>query len=250
LSDVALVDKSGARLRNLTVGSMEGFQFIDIILLAMVAGFIVLRLRNVLGRRTGHEPGRDEPAPTPGAPAARGADNVVALPSGLGRRRAVGTDIEPAYVGTHLEPGMVMLKAADPSFSAEDFLRGAAQAFEMIIAAYAKNDTDALRPLLSPDVYTQFASTIQGREERGETLHTELVVLKPARIDAVEMRGSIANISVVFQSEQSNVVKNASGQVVEGSPDHVESITDIWTFARDTRSHDPNWTLVATRSVE
>ncbi|MDX2143697.1 MAG: Tim44/TimA family putative adaptor protein [Rhodospirillaceae bacterium] len=234
---------------------MEGFQFIDIILLAMVAGFIVLRLRSVLGRRTGHEPDRDGPAAgpaVPGTPAARGAgaDNIVSLPTGLGRRRAQNTDIEPAYVGTPLEPGMVMLKAADPSFSAEEFLRGAAQAFEMIITAYAKNDTDALRPLLSPDVYAQFANAIQGREERGETLHTELVVLKPPKIDAVEMRGSVANVSVMFQSEQSNVVKNATGQVVEGSADHVESITDIWTFSRDTRSPDPNWTLVATRSVD
>jgi predicted lipid-binding transport protein (Tim44 family) len=236
---------------------MEGFQFIDIILLAMVAGFIVLRLRSVLGRRTGHEPDRDGPAAGPaatGTPAARGVgtDNVVSLPPGpgLGRRRGQTTDIEPAYVGTPLEPGMVMLKAADPSFSAEGFLRGAAQAFEMIIAAYAKNDTDVLRPLLSPDVYAQFATAIQGREERGETLHTDLVVLKPAKIESVEMRGSVANVSVIFQSEQTNVVKNAAGQVVEGSADHVESITDIWTFSRDTRSPDPNWTLVATRSVD
>lgn len=234
---------------------MEGFQFIDIILLAMVAGFIVLRLRSVLGRRTGHEPDRDGPAAGPagaGTPAARGAgnENVVALPAGLARRRVQNTDIEPAYVGTPLEPGMVMLKAADPSFSAEEFLRGASQAFEMIITAYAKNDTDALRPLLSPDVYAQFANAIQGREDRSETLHTELVVLKPAKIDAVEMRGSVANVSVMFQSEQSNVVKNTAGQVVEGSADHVESITDIWTYSRDTRSSDPNWTLVATRSVD
>jgi predicted lipid-binding transport protein (Tim44 family) len=231
---------------------MEGFQFIDIILLAMVAGFIVLRLRSVLGRRTGHEPDRDGPTARPAAPGAArpGTDNVVALPSGLGQRRPAGPDIEPAYVGTPLEPGMVMLKAADPSFTTESFLRGASQAFEMIITAYAKNDTDTLRPLLSPEVYAQFAAAIQGREERGETLNTDIVVLKPARIEAVEMRGSVANVAVRFQSEQSNVVKNAAGAVIEGSPDHVESITDIWTFSRDTRAADPNWTLVATRSVD
>lgn len=225
---------------------MEGFQFIDIILLAMVAGFIVLRLRNVLGRRTGHEPGRDNP--TPARPA---SDNVVNLP-GLGRKAAgpQAPDIEAAYQGTPLEAGMVQVKTADPSFSASAFLNGAAKAFEMIVAAYAKNDLDSLRPLLSSEVYAQFANVIQDREERGETLTSELVVLKPAKFESIEMRGSAAHIAVIFQSEQSNVVKNKAGEVVEGSADHVESVTDVWTFSRDTLSRDPNWMLVATRSVE
>jgi predicted lipid-binding transport protein (Tim44 family) len=230
---------------------MEGFQFIDIILLAMVAGFIILRLRNVLGRRTGHEPGRDGPAPVPraGSPA---SDNVINLPTGLGRRPGgpQSVDIDPAYQGTPLEAGMVQVKMADPSFSADGFLQGSAKAFEMIVAAYAKNDLDTLRALLSPEVYSQFAGAIQEREQRGETLSSELVVLKPPRMDSIEMRGSAAHVSVMFQSEQTNVIKNKAGDVIEGSPDHVESVTDIWTFSRDTQSRDPNWMLVATRSVE
>jgi predicted lipid-binding transport protein (Tim44 family) len=229
---------------------MEGFQFIDIILLAMVAGFIVLRLRNVLGRRTGHEPGRDGGHEAP-ATARRGSENVVNLPPGLNRRPAPQSiDIEPAYQGTPLEAGMVQLKMADPSFSAEQFLQGAAKAFEMIVAAYAKNDLDALRSLLSPDVYAQFARAIQEREERGETLTSDIVVLKPPRIESLDMRGSAAHVAVIFQSEQSNVTRDKDGQVIEGSPDHVESVTDVWTFSRDTNARDPNWMLVATRSVE
>ncbi len=228
---------------------MEGFQFIDIILLAMVAGFIVLRLRNVLGRRTGHEPNRDAPAPVarPGAP-----DNVVGLAPGVARRTGAAptVEIEPAYRGTPIEPGMLQLKAVDPSFSAEGFLKGAAKAFEMIVTEYAKNNLDALRPLLSPEVYAQFAGAVQEREQRGETLISELVVLKPAKIESLTMRGTAAHIEVVFKSEQSNVVKNSAGEIVEGSPDHVESVTDVWTFSRDTSSRDPNWMLVATRSVE
>lgn len=228
--------------------AMEGFQFIDIILLAMVAGFIVLRLRNVLGRRTGHEPGRDGPQE---APVRRSGENVVNLPPGPARRPAPQSiDIEPAYQGTPLEAGMVALKMADPSFSAEGFLQGAAKAFEMIVAAYAKNDLDTLRGLLSPDVYAQFARAIQEREERGETFTSELVVLKPPRFESVDMRGSAAHIAVIFQSEQSNVTRDKDGKVIEGSPDHVESVTDVWTFSRDTNSRDPNWMLVATRSVE
>ncbi len=235
------------RAINPTKDAMEGFQFIDIILLAMVAGFIVLRLRNVLGRRTGHEPGRDGPAPVRPA-----ADNVVNLPPGLSRKNTSpqNLDIEPAYLGTPLEAGMVQVKMADPSFSADAFLKGASKAFEMIVSAYAKNDLDSLRPLLSPEVYGQFANAVQEREQRGETLISELVVLKPAKFESVEMRGSAAHIAVIFQSEQSNVVKSKSGEVIEGSADHVESVTDVWTFSRDTQSRDPNWMLVATRSVE
>ena len=175
----------------------------------------------------------------------------MTLPPGLGRRNAgPSLDIDPAYQGTPLEAGMVQLKMADPSFTPEAFLEGAARAFEMIVGAYAKNDTDTLRTLLSPEVYAQFARAIQEREERGETLVTELVVLKPPKIEAIEMRGTAAYVSVRFQSEQTNYTKNAQGQVIDGSPDHVESVTDIWTFSRNTSSRDPNWMLVATRSVE
>lgn len=232
---------------------MENFQFIDLIILAMIAGFIVLRLFSVLGRRTGHEPQRDgappqgfprragEPAPEPAS------DNVVRIPM---PRRARDPDIEPAYQGAPLEAGMVTLKAADPAFSAERFLSGATSAFEMIVAAYAKKDTDTLRPLLSPDVYSRFSSAIQEREERGETLETELVLLKPAKIEALDVQNGRAQIDVRFQSEQVNITKNAQGEVVEGDKDRVESVTDIWTFARDLSSRDPNWALVATRSVE
>jgi predicted lipid-binding transport protein (Tim44 family) len=232
---------------------MDGFQFLDIILLAMLAGFIVLRLRSVLGRRTGHEPGRDG-VPREGVPRPRDLnpnDKIVTLPTGLRRQPAVTKmDIEPAYQGTPLEAGMVAVKMADPSFSAEQFLQGAAKAFEIIIAAYAKGDTDTLRPLLNSDVYSQFARAIQEREDRNETLSSELVVLKPPKIESIEMKGSAAHVSVIFQSEQTNVVKNAAGEIVDGSPDHVESVTDVWTFSRDTNNPDPNWVLIATRSVD
>jgi predicted lipid-binding transport protein (Tim44 family) len=231
---------------------MEGFQFIDIIILAMVAGFIVLRLRSVLGRRTGHEPTRD---PRPEEGYARGAptspDNVVTLPNNGQRRTREGAlDIEPAYQGTPMEPGLVQIKMADPAFSVGRFLEGAAKAFEIVVAAYARNDTDTLKPLLSPDVYAQFASAIQEREERGETMETELVVLKPPKVESITVDGTRAAIDVRFQSEQVNVIKNRSGEIVDGDREHVDSVTDVWTFARDLGSRDPNWVLVATRSVE
>ncbi len=231
---------------------MEGFQFIDIIILGMVAGFIVLRLRSVLGRRTGHEPNPDaRPEEGYARGAANAPDNVVTLPPTGQRRRDAGTlDIEPAYQGTPLEAGLVQIKMADPNFSVARFLEGAAKAFEMIVGAYARNDTDALKPLLSADVYAQFASAIQEREERGETMESELVVLKPPKAEAIVVDGTRATIDVRFQSEQVNVIKNSAGEVIDGDREHVDSVTDIWSFSRDLSSRDPNWALVATRSVE
>ena len=227
---------------------MEGFQFIDIIILAMAAGFIILRLRSVLGRRTGHEPTPESREDA----FARNPDNVVPLPVPLVRRsrESVLMDIEPAYQGTPLEAGLVQIKMADHSFSASAFLEGAAKAFEMIVTAYAKHDTDTLKPLLSADVYSRFAATIQEREERGETMETELVVLKPPRLESVEVRDNRAVIDVRFQSEQVNVVKDKTGAIIEGDREHVDSVTDVWTFARDLTATDPNWALIATRSIE
>ena len=233
---------------------MEGFQFIDIIILAMVAGFIVLRLRSVLGRRTGHDPSEvRDPVPRDavdafGRPIQRNNDNIVALP-GV-RRTREASDIEPMYQGTPFEAGLVQIKLADPSFSATRFLEGAAKAFEMIVTAFAKHDADALKLLLSPEVFARFAAAIQDREQRGETMETELVVLKPPRLESVDMEGTRANVAVRFQSEQVNIIKDKTGAIIEGDRDHVDSVTDVWTFARDTASRDPNWALVATRSVE
>lgn len=231
---------------------MEGFQFIDIIILAMAAGFIILRLRSVLGRRTGHEPSPDSQEPRAGETFGPKADNVVTLPHAPQRRsrESVLQDIEPAYQGTPLEAGLVQIKMADPSFSATSFLTGAATAFEMIVAAYAKHDLDTLRPLLSADVYARFAAAIQEREERGETMETELVVVKPPKLEGVEVQGSRAIVDVRFQSEQVNIVKDKTGAIIEGDREHVDSVTDIWTFAHDLSSNDPNWQLIATRSVE
>ena len=229
--------------------TMEGFQFIDIIFLAMVAGFIVLRLRSVLGRRTGHEPPRDGHAKEA---VPRESDNVVSMPvqRGADDRGDVALDIEPAYQGTPLESGLVQVKMADPSFEAAEFLNGASKAFEVIVAGYAKHDLDELKRLLSTDVYSQFAAAIQDREERGETMETELIATRPPKLESIEMQNDLAVVGVRFQSEQVNVIKDQAGTVVGGDSDHVDSVTDIWTFARETTSADPDWRLIATRSLE
>lgn len=222
---------------------MEGFEFVDIIILAMVAGFLILRLRSNLGRRTGHEQQQD---------AYRSGDNVVNLPQRgqtEGRDRSQ-RDIDPAYQGTPFEEGLTQITLSDPDFTVDGFLNGATTAFEMIVKSYANHDTDTLKPLLADDVYASFASAIQDREDSGEKMETELVVIKPAKLESIDVDGRLAKIAVRFETEQVNLIKDADGTVVDGDPDQVESVTDIWTFERDLSSTDPNWLLVATRSVD
>ncbi len=222
---------------------MEGFQFVDIIILAMVAGFLILRLRSTLGRRTGHEQQQD---------AYGRSDNVVNLPP----RGAADTpensarDIDPQYQGTKFEEGLTQITLSDPNFTVDGFLNGAGKAFEMIVSAYANNDTDTLKPLLADDVYASFASAIQDREDRDERLETDLVVIKPAKLEEVSVAGRVATVAVRFESEQVNLIKDADGQIIDGDPEQIESVTDIWTFERNLASSDPNWLLVATRSVD
>lgn len=222
---------------------MEGFQFVDVILLAMVAGFLILRLRSSLGRRTGHEQGRD---------GFEQGDNVVNLPTpnSLDSDTPAARDIDPAYIGTPFEEGLTQITLSDPNFSVEDFLVGAGKAFEMIVLAYADHDTDTLKPLLSDDVYSNFAAAVQDREDRDERMETELVVIKPSKLEEVTVQNRMATIAVRFESEQGNVIKDAEGEIVDGDPEDIESVTDIWTFERNLANADPNWKLVATRSVD
>lgn len=223
----------------------QGIQFIDIIFLGLVAGFLVLRLRSVLGRRTGNErPPRDPYSARTGEDAQaedRRDDNVIELP---GRRRS---DLDAAAgPQTPLEAGLTQIRLADESFEPDTFLSGARMAFEMIVESFAKGDTKALRPLLADDVYRNFEAAIRDRESRGETMETEIGSMKGITIDRAEMRQRVAFVTVRFVTEQMTIVRNAEGAVIEGDPTRYEPVTDLWTFARDTSSRDPNWQLVAT----
>lgn len=219
----------------------SGFQFLDLILLAMVAGFLILRLRSVLGRRTGHEPPRQREAMvggTAGEGKERAGEKVAALPE---RRADAERTAAPRAQG-----GLMRIRHADPLFDADHFLSGAKAAFEMIVGAFAKGDTAALEPLLSKDVYHGFARAIDERNRAGHTLETTIVALKESAIVDAELDGREATITVRFVSDQVNVTRDRDGRVVDGDPDRVTEVTDLWTFRRDTRAADPNWQLVAT----
>jgi predicted lipid-binding transport protein (Tim44 family) len=219
----------------------DGYQIIDIVVFAVIAGLLVLRLRSVLGRRTGTEQRRD-PFQPPAAPPP--ADKVVPLPA---RSRPAPPTLD-APAPTPLAQALAQLKAADQSFDEKQFLTGARAAFEIIVNAFAKGDTGSLQPLLSPQVYGSFAEAIRLRVARQEKLETHLLSIKSVDIAEAGVEDDTAHVTVKYVSEQSNATRAADGALVEGNPDHVEEKTDLWTFARPVRSRDPNWTLVATHS--
>ena len=224
------------------MGDGGSIQFLDIVFFAMVAVFLVLRLRSVLGRRTGTEKQRPDPLRRDRPAPEQGSDRVVELP----RRPAHG---EPSTAtGGAAQAGLTQIQLADRSFEPDGFLKGARGAFEIIVAAFAAGDKDRLRTLLSEEVYRNFADAIDARREKGEALQTTLVGIKGLAIEDAELRGSNAQVSVKIVSEQVNVTRDKEGNVVDGDPSHTAEVTDIWTFARDMRTSDPNWTLVETRS--
>ncbi|HEY5049035.1 MAG TPA: Tim44/TimA family putative adaptor protein [Rhizomicrobium sp.] len=220
---------------------MASSQLFLILVLAMVAGIILFRLYSVLGRRTGNErqPGEkwrfgrlpEAPAVPPPKPA---TDNVVALPS----RTAPPADGVPQ--------GLVDIKLADRSFETDHFLTGAQKAYEMIVEAYAAADRATLKPLLSDEVYAAFDSVMSGREGRNEKVTFAFGGFKSAKILHAEMKGRMAEITVEFSAQYTTSTANAAGTVVDGDSGAMRDVLDRWTFARDVKSGDPNWILVAT----
>ena len=230
----------------------EGFQFIDILLFGMIAAFLVIRLRSVLGRRTGHEKRRDAFGRGEEAQAKGQRDTVIPLPGRAPPRAeepaAEPVTTPPAADAGPLQPGVDKIRTADASFDPQGFMAGARAAFEMIVTAFAQGDTEALRPLLSDEVFDNFNNAIEARRKAGETLETTLVGITSAEMLEADLVGRNAVVTVKFVSEQVNVTRDAQGQVVDGDPAAVTNVTDIWTFARDVHSTDPDWFLVATRS--
>lgn len=227
------------------------FHFLDIVFFAIVAVFLVLRLRSVLGKRTGTErpPAQwkqGEPEETLAqreTPAEQRGDNVVELPTA---RKSATEPLPPGPLGE----GIAAIRQADPSFSLDPFLSGARMAFDMIVQSFAAGDLKTLRPLLADEVYKPFSAAIEGRQKNGETLVSELMGIREIKAVEAAMNGSFAEVTVRFVSEQINAVRDSEGRIVEGDPSRIIDVVDLWTFRRDTRSTDPNWELAATRAAE
>ena len=228
------------------------------IVFALVAIVVIWKLRSVLGERTGAEKPPESGTsfgrrPQPGAaPPPQGgfADrNVVRLPGAAGppatdpnRWRGI------AAPGSSVAAGLDAIAAADPSFSAAPFLDGAKTAYEAIITAFAAAERKTLQNLLARDVYDGFNSALVEREARGERLSTTFVSMDEATIESAALEGHTARVSVRFVSKQITATHDAKGVLTEGSPDRVVDMNDVWTFAREVTSGDPNWKLVATQT--
>ncbi|WP_431867935.1 Tim44/TimA family putative adaptor protein [Allosphingosinicella sp.] len=210
---------------------------VEIVLLALVALFVGLRLYAVLGRRTGHEqqpvtrpetvPGADQPVPvTDVAP---------------DRNQSSGLVYEEAAAG-----GIRAIVSADPGFDVARFLEGAQMAYRMILEAFWKADQDELSDLVGEDVGASFAQAIADREAAGHKLDNRLVAIERAMIEDARLDGRTATITVRFDADIAAVTRNQEGEVVAGSLSDAVETHDVWTFRRTLGSDDPNWLLVET----
>ena len=232
-------------------------EFLDLgtIIFMVAAVVIFLQLRNVLGRRTGHErppfdpytAGRKRPAES------NASDNVVSLPKRKGAQEAVDQYVEidqAAAPGSELNKGMRAIRDADAGFQPKTFVDGAKMAYEMIVMAYADGDRKTLKNLLSREVYDGFVQAISEREQRSEKIQSSFVGIDKADIVGAEMKGSEAHVTMRIVSELISATRDGAGEVIDGDPETVAEVKDVWTFSRDTRSRDPNWKLVATEAED
>ncbi|MBD8891504.1 Tim44/TimA family putative adaptor protein [Roseibium litorale] len=239
----------------------EIFDIYNIIFLAL-AVFIIYRLRSVLGKRTGNErppfdpytkpDKQDQPKPQ------NVGDNVVQLPGQQSAPPAAedvarSNDVvieKVAPAGSALNEALRQILSADRSFEPQPFIEGAKAAYEMIVTAFADGDKKALKGLLSKEVYEGFVSAIEDRERRGERIESTFVGIDKAEIVEAALKGARAQVTVKVQSELISATRDKSGAIIDGDPNKVTEVIDIWTFERDTTSRDPNWKLVATESAE
>ncbi|HAT87018.1 Tim44/TimA family putative adaptor protein [Cohaesibacter gelatinilyticus] len=233
----------------------------------VIAVVLFMRLRNILGTRTGHEEppqdqyyrdqqNRDDGQDPSRAPTADDVgDNVISLPG----RAEVEAEAEEkkqkqlekiAPAGSALNSALVQLMAMDKSFDPEGFISGAKMAYEMVVTAFAEGDRKTLKKLLAADVFNGFTAAIDERENLDHRVDFTFVGINKASILEAELSGKEANITVRFISSITSCTKDDIGHVIEGDPNAVEEVTDIWTFSRTVSSRNPNWKLVATEAAQ
>jgi len=232
------------------------FDIYTIIFLAL-AVLIFWRLRSVLGQRTGRERPPYDPYSARDVVRSPASDKVVTLPS-----RPAETAPRPAEPaqpsterwkdiaesGSAVAAGLDAVVVADPSFDAKHFITGARAAYEMIVTTFAEGDRRQLRNLLSREVFDGFDAAITERENRGETAETRFISIDGSTITAAELRARTAQITVRFVSKLVSATRDRAGAVIDGNAEKVTDVTDVWTFARDVSSRDPNWKVVATEA--
>ncbi len=224
------------------------------LIFAGLAIFVALKLKSVLGTRNGDEKPPQNPFESKTKPDAKTSnnDNVIAMP----RYPVKPPADEPApwrweglaTEGTPLASSLDTLVNVDKGFDPRHFMSGAKSAYEMIISAFAHTDRKTLQNLLAPDVFAGFNNVMTGREQRNEKAEVTFVSIDKADLIDAQANGTMMQVSVRFQSKMISVTRDNNGAVVDGNPELISDITDIWTFARDAGTKDPNWKLVATEA--
>ena len=238
----------------------NSFDITTLVFLAL-AVFVAWKLRSVLGQKTGHEQPPKDPfvrretppmRPDQGqAPDKR--DNVIRLPGAANDPAAAATPVaerwkDIAPPDSPVSNGIEAIVRQEPDFDPQAFVGGAKSAYETIVTAFARGDRKTLKTLLAKEVYEGFEQAITEREKRGEKAESNFVSIDKADLTAVELKGKAAQVTVAFVSQLISVTRDAQGNIVDGSADQVSEVNDIWTFARQLGSRDPNWLLVATEA--
>jgi predicted lipid-binding transport protein (Tim44 family) len=226
---------------------MPNAQYLEILILAVIAGVILFRLYTVLGRRTGHEPPPQEPFRLSGSepqtsPKETAPKETLLPPPNRGGDQAPPSD--------PVARGLFDIKLADRTFETDHFLAGAKSAYETIVTAFAKGDRAALKPLLSAEVYAAFEQVIAAREVKNAHVEFTFVGFKDVKIVHAALKARTAEVTAAIGAQFISATLDAAGQVVEGDTKSVRDVTDVWTFCRDVKARDPNWTLVATSGHE
>lgn len=238
--------------------SEDDVDIYTIIFLAL-AVFIFLRLRSVLGQRTGSERPPYERATREVLRSAQDNNKVVPVPgSTVDQTSSAPTaEVTPAdrwknlaEPGTPLALGLDAIAAQDSSFDPKHFLSGARSAYEMIVLAFANGDRRTLKDLLSSDVFESFDAAIKDREKLEQQTETRFVSIDKVELIGAELRDAAEQLTVRFTSQMISITRDKAGAIVDGNPEKISDITDVWTFARDISSRDPNWKLVGTGSAD
>lgn len=234
---------------------MQGGSELYTVIFLVLAIFVFFRLRSVLGQRKGYEQTPEQIRPRAKKISANipnsDADNLVVLPLPKSNEPQTPQDRWKGYAteGSPLAEAFDAIAAKDKTFNPADFINGAKIGYEMIITAFAHGDRKTLTQLLSKDVFESFLVAIMEREEKGEKADTKLIGFDEATVREAQLRGHIAEVTVKFATKLISFTTNKEGAVIDGSSEALTNVTDVWTFARDTRAKDPNWKVIRTEEA-
>ena len=234
------------------------FQSLDILLFALIAVFLAIRLRNTLGRRDENDSGKKNSVNFKRTKNEENK-NIIMMPEqeekklegNLSHEITNKPDVENNHViEMDLQKKLYRIQKLDPSFNTEDFIVGSRVAFEMVITAFVSGDMETLKNLLNNEVYSNFHKSINDREQAGFIITDTLVGVVSSDILEVYFEDKIVNLTVKFVTNQIKVTHNKDGELIDGDPKTVIEVIDLWTFSRDTQLKNPNWMLIATRSLD